>query len=163
MGMVGTAAADKPSVAEAKKTAEDWLEGLGTAESEEPPDAAVVLSAVPLFAVGFNVGLHNCDAVTAKTAEAVRTAVLCLRKVISASQLEPWTKQAAKELPQPLRQYKAKLAALEKTATLVHHHEACAGQGSDVIIAVAFDKAKARQAGSPKVVAVFSQNLFCGE
>ena len=164
MWRAGTASADKPTPPDAKQTAADWLDGLGAGESQDKLEAALPLTAVPLFAVAFNDGLHDCDAATARTAEEVRKALACLRKVITRAELEPWTKKAAKELPPPLRQYRSRLAALDRTATLVHHHEPCAGVGSDVIVAVALDKGKDKQApATPKVVAVFSQNVFCGE
>ena len=160
MAVAGVASADRPTAAEAKKTAEDWLDGLHIGEDAARPDEAVSLTAASLFAVGFNDGPDQCDATTARTPAAIVKALTCLRKVITRSALEPWTKKAAKELPAPLRRYKSKLTALEKTATLVHHHTPCVGEGGDLIVAVAQGKGAA---GAMKVVAVFSQNLFCGE
>jgi hypothetical protein len=159
----GDKAADKPSAEQAKKTAEQWLAGLHIDEETGKPDDAVPLTAGSLFAVAFSGGPGpNCDAVTARTPAAIAKALGCLRKVITESSLEPWTKEAAKGLAAPLRQYKAKLATLEKTATLVHHHDRCVGEGGDLIIAVGNEAAK-DQAAAPRVVAVFSQHLFCGE
>ncbi len=54
---------------------------------------------------------------------------------------------------------KARIAKLEKTATLVVHHQACAGQGADVILAVTLEKGSK----TPVVAALLAQSYYCGE
>ncbi|HEX7844114.1 MAG TPA: hypothetical protein VF469_41850 [Kofleriaceae bacterium] len=150
--LAGTARADRPSADAAKQAAEAWVAAL----DDDKPDAAQKLTAAQLFGAAYSDGPNaGCKPQAATTPAAITKLLGCLHgKIGSSVTLEPWTKQAAKELDGPLRQHKAKLAALEKTATLVHAHDKCVGEGQDVIIAVGADA---------KVVAALVQHVTCGE
>jgi hypothetical protein len=136
-------------VEQAKKTAAAWLEDIS---------AAAPLTMLPLWSIAKDDGPDGeCEEAITKTAAELPKRLACLNKVVRGDDLVAWTKKAAKQLPYPLKSSKAKIAKLEKTATLVHHHDECAGQGGDLIVAVALDK------DTPKVVAVLYQTFFCGE
>jgi hypothetical protein len=146
---VATAGTPKPTAAQAKKTAEAWLADIS---------AAAPLTMLPLWSIAKDDSSDGeCGEAISKTAAELTKRLVCLAKVVNGDELVPWTKKAAKKLPYPLKSSKSKIAKLEQTATLVHKHEECAGQGGDIIVAVALDK------DTPKVVAVLYQTFFCGE
>ena len=116
----------------------------------------LALSRLPMFVVAFDPE-GGCKATSVRTPFVLAARLSCLRKFARGSEVEPWSKDDAKQLRGPLRSYRGRLATLEKTATLVHHHEECAGQGNDLVIAVALDN------DTPKVVGVYWQMVFCGE
>ena len=150
----GTAAAGgpaKPTADQAKKAAEAWLEDIA---------AAAPLTGVPFYSAAIGDGETTCKAETTKAATDLPKRLACLAKAVTSDDLSPWSKKAAKQLPSPLKAQKKKIAELEKTATLVHNHSECAGQGSDLIVAVALDGG---DKPVPKVVAVLYQSIFCGE
>ena len=142
----------KPSPEQAKKAAQAWLEDIA---------AAAPLTGLPFYSVATGDMVDSsCEAQTAKTAADVAKRLPCLAKAVTGDDLKPWSKKAAKQLPAPLKAQKKKLVELEKTATLVHNHSECAGQGSDLIVAVALEPGDKPVA---KVVAVLYQSIFCGE
>lgn len=146
------AAPAKPTIEQAKKTAEAWLEDI---------TAAAPLTQLPFYSVATGDSVDQaCEAQTAKTASDLTKRLACLAKAVTVDELSPWSKKAAKQLPAPLKAQKKKITELEKIATIVHHHSECAGQGSDLIVAVALDSG---DKPAPKVVAVLYQGLFCGE
>jgi len=150
----------RPTPEQAKQTAEAWLAvasfggdpGVTKAEGK----AILALTRLPMFVVAFDPE-GGCKATTVRSPFATSATLACLRKYARGSDVEAWDKQSGKQLVGPLRAYRGKLAILEKAATLVHHHEECAGQGNDLVMAVAFDKE------TPKVVAFYWQMVFCGE
>lgn len=152
LALAGAARADRPSADRAKQAAEAWIAAL----DDDKPDAAAKLTAASLFGAAYKDGPgEGCKPQTATTPAAIAKLLTCLHgKIGSNISLEPWTPQAAKALDGPLRQHRAKLAALEKTATLVHAHDKCVGEGQDVIIAVGADA---------KVVLALVQHVTCGE
>jgi hypothetical protein len=155
----GTAAADKPTVAQAMQAAKAWLAALDGGK----PDAAAPHTAASLFAVAYTDTGPKCKEATATTPAAVAKALACLQdEVKGAGELAPWSKAAAKELAGPLAKLqKKKIAELEGTATLVHFHEKCVGEGRDLVIAIALEKGKDKPA--PKVAAVLAAQFTCGE
>lgn len=152
LALAGAARADRPSADRAKQAALAWVAAL----DDDKPDAAAKLTAAQLFGAAYGDGPGaGCKATTATAPAAIARLLGCLHGKIGTSiTLEPWTPQAAKALDGPLRQHKAKLAALEKTATLVHAHDKCVGEGQDVIIAVGADA---------KVALALVQHVTCGE
>jgi hypothetical protein len=159
----GTAAADKPTAAQAMQAAKAWLAALDGGK----PDAAAPHTASSLFAVAYTDTGPKCKAATATTPAAIAKALACLQdEVQGAGELAPWSKAAAKELAGPLAKLqKKKLAELEGTATLVHFHEKCVGEGRDLVIAVALEapKDKGKDKPAPKVTAVLAAQFTCGE
>jgi hypothetical protein len=154
----GDAAADKPSAAQAMQAAKAWLAALDGGK----PDAAAPLTAASLFAVAYGDTGPKCKEATAATPAAVGKALACLQEEVKgAGELVAWTKAAAKELAGPLAKQKKKLAELEGSATLVHFHEKCVGEGRDLVIAVTIEKGKDKPA--PKVAAVLAAQFTCGE
>jgi len=141
----------KPTVEQAVKAAEAWLDDIG---------AAAPLTGLPFYSAAVGDGDTTCKAETTKTAADLPKRLTCLAKAVTSDDLVAWSKKAAKQLPAPLKAQKAKIAELEKKATLVHHHSECAGQGSDLIVAVALEPGDKPVA---KVVAVLYQSIFCGE
>jgi hypothetical protein len=149
--LAGSAAAKpaKPTAEQAKATAEKWLESV----SEAAP-----LTGLPLFSVADADGPDaGCAAATTKTAAELPKRLDCLAKAVTGTEVVAWTKKDAKKLQGALRNYRKKISELEKTAVIVHKHEECAGQGADLVMAVALDK------DTPKVVAVLYASVFCGE
>lgn len=158
LALAGTASAGtpKPPADQAKQTAEAWLEALG-----DKPDAALALTGDPLTTIIVVDGPHPADCpAQAKGAAAIGKALACVAKAGPTGSVEAWSKDAARAVQAPLKGKLSKITAFEKTATLVHRHEKCAGQGSDLIVAVAADPADKAKA---KVVAVFYQAITCGE
>jgi O-succinylbenzoate synthase len=141
----------KPTVEQAKKAAQAWLEDIA---------AAAPLTAVPFYSAAIGDGDDTCRTETTKTAADLPKRLTCLAKAVTSDDLVAWSKKAAKQLPAPLKAQKAKIAQLEKTSTIVHNHSECAGQGSDLIVAVALEPGDKPVA---KVVAVLYQSIFCGE
>lgn len=135
----------KPTKDQAVKTAEQWLESIA--------DAAPV-TGLPLLS--FAEATETCAEATTKTAAELPKRLECLAKVVTGSEVVPWSTKLAKKML-GLRTFKKKIARLEKSATIVMHHEQCVGEGSELVMAVALDKE------TPKVVAVLYQSVFCGE
>ena len=155
----GAAAADKPTPAQAMQTAKAWLDAL----DGDKAGAAAPHTASSLFAVAYTDTGPKCKEATATTAAAIGKALACLQdEVKGAGDLKAWSKAAAKELAGPLAKLqKKKLAELEGTATLVHFHEKCVGEGRDLVIAVALEKSKDKPV--PRVAAVLAAQFTCGE
>jgi len=155
----GAAAADKPTPAQAMQTAKAWLDAL----DGDKAGAAAPHTASSLFAVAYTDTGPKCKEATATTAAAIGKALACLQdEVKGAGDLKAWSKAAAKELAGPLAKLqKKKLAELEGTATLVHFHEKCVGEGRDLVIAVALEKARDKPV--PRVAAVLAAQFTCGE
>jgi hypothetical protein len=149
----GTALAGpaKPTVEQATKTAEAWLDDI---------EGSAPLTGVPFYSVAVGGVDEACPAQMTKAAADLPKRLRCLAKAVTADDLSPWSKKAAARLPAPLKAQKKKIAQLEKTATLVHNHSECAGEGSDLIVAVALEGG---DKPVPKVVAVLYQSIFCGE
>ena len=141
----------KPTVEQATKAARAWLDDIA---------AAAPLTGVPFYSGAVGDGDTTCPLQTTKTAADLPKRLSCLAKAVTVDDLAPWSKKAAKQLPAPLKAQKKKIAELEKTATLVHNHSECAGEGSDLIVAVALEPGDKPVA---KVVAVLYQSIFCGE
>ncbi|MFN0248377.1 MAG: hypothetical protein ACKV2T_15910 [Kofleriaceae bacterium] len=151
--------AERPTQAQARATALAWREAL----DQDDGASAATLTAKRFFAVvrADTEETPRCGATTATTAAARATLLACLaREDLPLDPLAAWTKKSRRRLAGPLAGHdRSRIAALERTSTLVVHHTDCVGQGSDVIVAVTIEKG----ARAPAVAAVFAQSYHCGE
>ena len=157
------ASAGKPTAEQATKTIEAWLEAVEPSSEDVPKlDAALALTGATLFSFVADDSGDGCKATSSTTPVARVVALACVRKYLRGTEsLVAWPKKYPKLNAGPLRTHKKRIAALAKTATLLYQHDQCAGQGGDTIIAVVMEKKD--DVETPKVAAVFVQDVFCGE
>ena len=141
----GTARADRPGLGGAGMAAAAWMNAAY--KTPQALDDAVTMTAVPFWYEGAiyldkgsakacaKVGAHG----TAADAAAVRPVLDCLRhgtQPLLDSTVGDWTEADPAALPAPLAKYKAKLAELAKTNTLVLAHAKGKGTEDWAVIAV---------------------------
>ena len=130
-GYASTARADKPGLGGARMAAVAWMNAAY--KTPQALDDAVALTAFPFWyegAVYLDKGSAKaCAKVgargTAADAAAVRPVLDCLRhgtQPLLDSTVDDWTEADPAALPAPLAKYKAKLAELARTNTLVLAH-----------------------------------------
>lgn len=154
----GSAVAGKPTDAQAKKAAADWVAAMHF-KVDAKLDGATLLTAGSLWFAAYDDEGAKCGQATATTAAAIGKALACLHGNIDPSgRLGVWTKKSGLHLWGPLAAHRKQLEALAKTATLVEFHDGCDGNESWVIVAVTRDAKNAA-----RVSAVLSEHMACSE
>jgi hypothetical protein len=158
---VGPAAAGpkKPSTAEARKTAQAWLEAFSG-------DEVAALTATPFYAGSTDVGGDPaCAPTTAEDAAAASAIMDCLREhsasVDGTPTLKPFGKKTWKEWDRWAysKPYVKALRALAKNSTVLEHDSRCES-GSLTIVAIAVTR---DAAGALKVNGYVHLHDYCGE
>jgi hypothetical protein len=159
--LAGTAAAGpkKPSTAEARKTAQAWLEAFSG-------DEVAALTATPFYAGSTEAGGEPaCAPTTAADAAAASAIMDCLREkgasVDGTPALEPFSRKTWKEWDRWAysKPYVKALRALAKTSTLLEHDSQCES-GSLTVVAIAVIR---DAAGELVVNGYVHLHDYCGE
>lgn len=158
------AAPKRPTVEEAVAAASSWHAELIALDDAKSRAAAAAASGASFFSAAYDeTGDSVCPSSSAASPAALARALECLSKQLPSSvELVAFTKKDDKALKGPLRAAHGKrLAAWAKTATLVHQHVPCVGEGQDLILAVAWEGPKDQPA--LRIVAALNQKVTCGE
>lgn len=158
------AAPKRPTVEEAVAAAAAWHAQLIVEDDAKSRAAAAAASGASFFSAAYDeTGDSVCPSGSAASPAALAKALECLSKQLPSSvELVAFTRKDDKALKGPLRAAHGKrLTAWAKTATLVHQHVPCVGEGQDLILAVAWEGAKDQPA--LRVVAALNQKVTCGE
>jgi len=153
----GTAAAGKPTEAQAKKAATDWVAAMHFG-GEAKLEAAVALTASPLFAAAYDDEHDLCPAGMATTAGAIAKALACLHDKVEPKGKPKVTRKSGANLGGPLAQQAKKLTELKKTMVVIELDDGCEGNEHQLLVAVTTDKKKVA-----RVAAVLYQAVTCGE
>jgi hypothetical protein len=149
----------RPSVSEAQKAAQAWLDAMTSGDPEVTAPRARALTATPFFSYAAVDGVDPplCPASTASEATSIRKALACLRGAMTSDgSYAEWTAKRAKPGGMA-RAYQKQLAAMAKAGTIVELQEECHGVFNDVIFATVKD------GGTVKVEAVLSAHGACGD